>query len=99
MKTILKTSLSLSDEVIVAGRISSSQDGIVVMGGAFPHAIRQDTETARKLWSLSRVKPQNVCSGGVACTLNTRYENAAIYDYTTLKHFPKTCVLYVFETQ
>ena len=36
MKTILKTSLSLSDEVIVAGRISSSQDGIVVMGGHFP---------------------------------------------------------------
>ena len=37
MKTILKTSLSLSDEVIVAGRISSSQDGIVVMGGGhFP---------------------------------------------------------------
>ena len=36
MKTILKTSLSLSDEVIVAGRISSSQDGIVVMGGISP---------------------------------------------------------------
>lgn len=32
----LKTSLSLSDDVIVAGRISSSQDGIVVMGGYFP---------------------------------------------------------------
>lgn len=48
---------------------------------------------------LSRIKPQNVCHGGVACTLNTIYENAAIKDYVTLSHFPKTCVLYVFETQ
>lgn len=95
----LKTSLLLSDDVIVAGRISSSQDGIVVMGGVFPHAIRQDTETARKLWSLSRIKSQNVCHGGVACTLNTRYENAAIKDYISLSHYPKTCVMYVFENQ
>ena len=47
----------------------------------------------------SRIKPQNVCSGGVACTINTRYEDAAIRDYVTLSHFPKTCALYVFETQ
>lgn len=48
--------------------------------------------------SLSRIKPQNVCRGGVACTINTRYENAAIKDYTSLKHFPKTAVCYVYET-
>ena len=48
--------------------------------------------------SLSRIKLQNVCNGGVACTLNTRYENAAIKDYTTLKHYPKTAVCYVYET-
>lgn len=47
----------------------------------------------------SRIKPQNVCSGGVACTINTRYEDAAIRDYITLKHYPKTCVMYVLETQ
>ncbi len=29
----LKTSLSASDEVVVAGKVSSSQDGIVVKGG------------------------------------------------------------------
>lgn len=97
-KSTLKTSLLLSDDVIVAGRISSSQDGIVVMGGAFPHAIQLDTETARKLWSLSRIKPQNVCQGGVACTLNTRYENAAIKDYISLRHYPKSAVLYIYET-
>ena len=32
----LKTSLSASDEVIVAGKVSSSQDGIVVRGGDSP---------------------------------------------------------------
>lgn len=55
--------------------------------------------TLKTSLSLSRIKPQNVCSGGVACTINTRYENAAIKDYTTLRHFPKTCVVYVFENQ
>lgn len=44
------------------------------------------------------IRPQNVCSGGVACTLNTRYENAAIKDYVTLAHYPKTAVLYIYET-
>ena len=55
--------------------------------------------TLKTSLSLSRIIPQNVCQGGVACTLNTRYDNAAIKDYVTLSHFPKTCVLYVFETQ
>lgn len=55
--------------------------------------------TLRTSLLLSRIKPQNVCSGGVACTINTRYEDAAIRDYITLKHYPKTCVMYVLETQ
>lgn len=48
--------------------------------------------------SPSRIKAHNVCKGNVACTLNTRYDNAAIKDYVTLAHFPKTCVMYVYET-
>ena len=83
VKSTLRTSLWLSDDAVVAGRVNSSQD----------------TETVRRSLSLSRIKAQNVCSGGVACTLNTRYENAAIRDYISLEHFPKTCVLYVFENQ
>lgn len=59
--------------------------------------------TKRALWTdslvLSRIRPWNVCNGGVACTLNTRYENASINDYHSLAHFPKTCVMYVYETE
>lgn len=50
-KPTLKTSLLLSDDVIVAGRISSSQDGIVVMGGGyFPMP-----------YSRTRKLPENCC--------------------------------------
>ena len=45
------------------------------------------------------VRPQNVCEGGVSCTLNTRYEDAAIMDYISLSHFPKTAWMYVYETE
>lgn len=48
--------------------------------------------------SLSRVKPQNICDGGVICTLNTRYEDAAIKDYITLRHYPKSAWCYIYET-
>ena len=48
--------------------------------------------------SSCRVRPQNVCEGGVICTLNTRYEDAAIRDYITLRHYPKSAVMYVYET-
>ena len=44
-----------------------------------------------------RPVPQNVCRGGVACTLNTRYEDAAVRDYVDLRHFPKTAVMSVYE--
>ena len=49
--------------------------------------------------SLSAVRLQNVCEGGVCCTLNTRYEDAAIKDYISLRHYPKTCVMYVYESE
>lgn len=57
-----------------------------------------EKSTLRTSLLLSRIKPQNVLSGGVACTLNTRYEDAAIKDYTTLRHYPKTACLYIYET-
>ena len=88
-----------TDKVVVLGRESSSQDAVVISGGGAHHAIPQDTEIARRYWSLSRLKPQNVCDGGVVCTLNTRYENAAIRDYITLRHFPKSCLAYIYETR
>ena len=49
--------------------------------------------------SSVRLVPQNVCRGGVACTLNTRYEDAAVTDYITLRHYPKTCVRCVYENK
>ena len=51
-----------------------------------------------KISSLA-VKPQNVCEGGVSCTLNTRYEDAAIRDYISLAHFPKSAWMYVYDTE
>lgn len=35
----------------------------------------------------------NVCTGNVACTLNTRYEYMSESDFYSLAHFPKTVVL------
>ena len=94
----LKISLC-RDEVMVAGTLNSSQDGLVVMGGAFLHASQPDTATVQKSCRLSRIKPQNVCAGNVFPTLNTRYEDAAIKDYITLRHFPKGCWLYIYESE
>lgn len=48
--------------------------------------------------TLSVIRAQCVCTDGVACTLNTRYEDAAIMDYITTKHYPKTCWMYIYET-
>lgn len=50
-----------------------------------------------RLCSSVRQVPQNVCRGGVACTLNTRYEDGAVSDYISLAHYPKTVVRYVYE--
>lgn len=49
--------------------------------------------------SLSAVRPQNVCEGGVFPTLNTRYENAAVGDLINLEHFPKGVWMYVYESE
>lgn len=43
-----------------------------------------------------RIIPHNTASGKVCYTINTRYEDAAISDYTHPKH-AKTCVMYVYE--
>lgn len=59
------------------------------------------TKRTMTLWKCSSIRqvPQNVCRGGVACTLNTRYEDAAVTDYITLRHYPKTCVRCVYENK
>ena len=90
--------LRISSCVEKAGELNGSQDGLVVTGGVFLPVSPQDTATARKSWRLERIRPQNVCSGEVFPTLNTRYEDAAIKDYITLKHYPKGCWMYVYET-
>ena len=41
--------------------------------------------------------PHNTAQGGVCYTLNTRYEDAAVSDYTHAKH-AKTCVMAVHES-
>lgn len=43
-----------------------------------------------------RVKPHNTDKDGCCYTLNTRYENAAVSDYTWGKHC-KTCVMIINE--
>ena len=42
--------------------------------------------------------PYNTAAGGVCYTLNTRYEDAAVGDYTCPRHC-KTCVMYVYESE
>ena len=42
--------------------------------------------------------PVNTASGGVACTLNTRYDGMQLpEDILTLAHYPKTVVLVEYE--
>lgn len=40
--------------------------------------------------------PVNVASGGVACTLNTRYDDMSMADIISLRHYPKTVILYEY---
>lgn len=43
-------------------------------------------------------QPVNVAVGGVACTINTRYESMDMFkDILTLAHFPKTVVFLEYE--
>lgn len=46
---------------------------------------------------MKREMPYNTAYGGVCYTINTRYEDAAVSDYTHAKH-AKTCIMVVFET-
>ena len=86
----------VTSEVIVLGKVSTSQDGTIVSFGGQRHAT-QATATVRRLPSLSRIRPHNTASGGLCYTLNTRYEFAGIKDLVTPKHC-KTCVMYIYET-
>ena len=43
-----------------------------------------------------RISSYNTAAGGVCYTLNTRYDDAAVSDFTHAKH-AKTCVMYVYE--
>ena len=85
-----------NDKVEIVGTLSSSQDSVVVIGGGALPVTRQDMATAQKSLLLSRVKPYNTALEGCCYTINTRYENAAISDYTWGKHC-KTCVMYIYE--
>ena len=87
----------LKGEVVVLGRVSSSQDSVVASRGGWHHVTPQDTATARRLLLLSRVRPHNTTYDNLCYTINTRYEFAAISDYTHAKHC-KTCVMYFYET-
>lgn len=40
-----------------------------------------------------KIAAVNVCTGNVACALNTRYEYMSKSDFFSLAHFPKTVVL------
>lgn len=43
--------------------------------------------------------PVNVASGGgVSCTINTRYDDMSMADIISLRHYPKTVILYEYET-
>ena len=88
---------NIRDEVVILGKTSTSQDGTIVSGGGYLPVTQQVTATARRSPSLSRIRPHNTANGGLCYTLNTRYEFAAISDYTHAKHC-KTCVMYIYET-
>lgn len=50
-----------------------------------------------RLWKTPfSLLPHNTAAGGVCYTINTRYEFAAISDYTHAKH-AKTCIMAVYE--
>lgn len=81
----------IRSDIEIVGKVSSSQDAVVVNRGGYRHATLLDTATARKCsWCA---KPHNTDNDGCCYTLNTRYEFAAISDYTHGKHC-KTCVMH-----
>ena len=42
---------------------------------------------------MIKQQPLNVCMGGVAVTLNTRYEQLCVEHFMSLAHFPRTGVI------
>lgn len=50
-----------------------------------------------KFVDSSAIMAANVCTGGVSCTLNTRYEDMGQDDIVSLAHYPKTVVLYEYD--
>ena len=46
---------------------------------------------------MVRQQPLNVCMGGVAVTLNTRYERLCVEHLMSLAHFPRTGVFIEYD--
>lgn len=63
------------------------------MNCGFPHTDLSTTTSAPPKPIGGQIVPINVTSGGVACTMNTRYEDMGSADIISLAHFPKTVVL------
>ena len=43
--------------------------------------------------NMIKQRPINVCMGGVAVTLNTRYEQLCVEHFMSLAHFPRIGVM------
>ena len=60
--------------------------------------LHQTTSATAKPLRWGYLLPVNTASGGVACTLNTRYDGMQLpEDILTLAHYPKTVVLVEYE--
>lgn len=60
--------------------------------------LQQTTSATAKSTERGYLLPVNTAAGGVACTLNTRYDGMQLpEDILTLAHYPKTVVLVVYE--
>jgi len=56
------------------------------------------TSATTKRTDSGYLLPVNTAAGGVACTLNTRYDGMQLpEDILTLAHYPKTVVLIEYE--
>lgn len=56
--------------------------------------LSQTTSAPPRLFRGGQIVPVNVASGGVACTLNTRYDAMQLpEDILSLAHYPKTVLL------
>lgn len=46
---------------------------------------------------MSHSLPSTWHQGGVTCTINTRYDDMSMADIISLRHYPKTVILYEYE--